>query len=235
MSSSRHRSRHWFVGLLACTCTHFAGAAAPDLTGVWTVSGPSAALRPPDDSTVPLTAWGRMQFEHNRALQAKGDQSYDLAVTRCASPGAVRMMMLPYRMEIFQRPYQVTLLFEWNHLYRLLNTRAEPEVAPYPMAIGISNGHWEHGTLVVKTTDMTDDTQLDSFGLPHSDKLEVIEHLRLSGPERLEDVMTLHDPQAFSRDWSVTLHYRKVSGRVQEDICLDRLDAGQPAFPRSLN
>jgi hypothetical protein len=210
-------------------------AQTPDLTGVWMIDRPPVALRPSDGSVVPLTEAGREQYDHNLALRANGDLSFDLAVSQCASPGAVRMMTLPYLIEIFQRPYQLTLLFEWNHLYRLINTRDREKEAPYPMAIGISNGHWERGTLVVKTTDMTDNTQLDSSGLPQSGKLVVTERLLLESPALLKDTITLHDPQTFSRDWSTTLHYHKVGIRgLKEDICLDRLEAGQPAFPAKL-
>jgi hypothetical protein len=210
-------------------------ARAPDLTGVWMIDDPPEALKPSDGSPVPLTQAGRTQYAHNQALRAKGDLSFDLAVSQCASPGAVRMMTLPYLLEIFQRPYQVTMLFEWNHLYRLINTQDLQKVAPYPMAIGISNGHWAQGTLVVRTSDITDNTQLDASGLPHSGKLEVTERLWLENPTRLKDTITLHDPQTFSRDWSTTLGYHKVALRgLEQDICLDRLEAGQPTFPTRL-
>jgi hypothetical protein len=209
---------------------------APDLTGVWMIDNPPKSLGPADGSAVPLSERGRMQYEHNKAQRAKGDMSFDLAVTRCASLGAVRMMTLPYRLEIFQRPHQVTVLSEWNHLYRLINTREPPKEAPYPMAIGISNGHWDGRTLVVKTTDMTDDTQLYASGLPHSDKLEVSKRFSLQGPGRFQDEVTLHDPVIFSRDWSTVLRYHKMAaGSLEEDICLDRLEAGRPAFPKTLD
>jgi hypothetical protein len=88
---------------------------------------------------------------------------------------------------------------------------------------------WEGGSL-------TDDTQLDSSGLPHSDDLEIAERFHLDVPGRLTDMVTLYDPKTFSRDWSVTLHYHKVAARgLLEDICLDRIETGQPALPRVLN
>jgi len=86
--------------------------------------------------------------------------------------------------------------------------------------------------LVVKTTTMTDNTLLDSSGLPHSDQLQLTERIRLKGPGQLENVITLHDPKAFSRDWSATLTYKKTAAvGIDQDICLDRVENGQPAFP----
>lgn len=213
--------------LIGCSAT----AAEPDLNGVWLIDGPANQLRPADGSAVPLTDWAKAIDDKNQALRAKGDLSFDLADTRCASPGAARMMTLPYPIEIFQRPFQVTMLFQWNHLYRLINLTSPPKTAPYPLAIGISNAHWEADTLVIKTTDMTDNTLLDASGLPHSDQLQLTERLRLRGPARLEDRMTLHDPKAFQRDWSTTLTYRKTAATgIAQDICLDRIENGKPAF-----
>ena len=227
-------TRLFRVAIVVCTTLagHSAAATEPDLNGVWLIDGPVSELRPADGSSVPLTDWGKALYDKNKALRLQGDLSFDLASRRCASPGAARMMTLPYPIEIFQRPFQVTLLFQWNHLYRLINMRSPPKEAPYPLAIGISNGHWEGNTLVVKTTDMTDNTQLDSSGLPHSNELQLIERIRLKRPGRLEDAMTLHDPKAFGHDWSVTLTYKKTGAKgIDQDICLDRLETGQPPFP----
>jgi hypothetical protein len=207
-------------------------AAAPDLNGVWQLSKPATELRPADGSAPPLTAWGQSLYDKNKALRAKGDMAFDAAATLCASPGAARMMTLPYPLEIFQRPQQVTLLFQWNHLYRLVNMRSPAKEAPYPLAIGISNGHWEGDTLVVKTSGLKDNTLLDSSGLPHSDQLQLTEHIRLRAADRLEVMMTIHDPKAFSRDWSTTLTYKKTGAKgIEQDICLDRTENGGPAFP----
>jgi hypothetical protein len=205
--------------------------AAPDLTGVWQIEKPLAELRPGDGSALPLTAWAKELHDKHQALLRKGDHGFDLTMDRCASPGAIRMMTLANPIEFFQRPYQLTMLFEWNHLYRLVNLQQTRKVAQYPMAIGTSNGHWEGETLVIETTDIIDNTLLDSTGLPHSDQLRVVERIRRIGTDRLENVMTLHDPKAFTRDWSVTLTYRNTGARgIEEDVCLDRLEAGKPAI-----
>lgn len=222
------------LNLSACDRPAAEGSAAstPDFTGVWMLDTPATQLKPSDGSATPLTAWGQETYEKNKAAIAKGDFSVDLTRQQCASPGAVRMMTLPYLIEFFQRPHQLTMVFEWNHLYRVVHLD-KPQEAPYPMAIGISNGKWESETLVVETSDLTDNTLLDSSGLPHSDQLKVTERIRQTAPDRLEVQMTLTDPKAFTKPWSVTLPYRKTDATgVPEDVCLDRVEQGQPAFPR---
>jgi hypothetical protein len=206
-------------------------ASTPDFSGVWIIQSSIERLRPRDGAEVPLTDWGQRLYDENRNRRAQGDVTYDPTMSRCAAPGAVRMMTLPYPMEIFQRPFQVTLLFQWNHLYRLINVQPMPKQAPFPMAIGISNGEWKGRELIVHTTAMTDTTLLDSSGLPHSDQLEVTERLSLKGRDELRDVMTLHDPKAFQHDWSTELAYKRSTSPLTEDICLDRVDAGLPVFP----
>jgi hypothetical protein len=207
-----------------------AQASTPDFSGVWILQSRIETLHPRDGVEVPLTDWGQSRYEENRKQRAQGDLAYDPTLSRCAAPGAVRMMTLSYPLEIFQRPFQVTLLFQWNHLYRLINVRPVTKQAPFPMAIGISNGEWKGRELVVHTTSMTDTTLLDSSGLPHSDQLEVTEQFS-KGRDELRDVMTLHDPKAFRHDWSTELVYKRSTSPLKEDICLDRVDAGLPVFP----
>lgn len=201
-----------------------ADVAIPDFTGVYMLEGDYTELRPADGSPLPLTPAGKKLYDKHKALRAKRDYvNYDLTMDRCASPGAVRMMTLPYTIQFFQRPKQLVMLFEWNHLYRLVNLD-KPKTAPYPLAIGISNGRWDGDTLVVETTSFTDNTLLDTSGLPHSDQLRVTERIRLVDG-RLENAMTLHDPKMFSKDWSVTLNYRKTGAESNKEVvCLDRIE-----------
>lgn len=221
----------YIIGLLgATTLTATPANAEPDFSGVWRLEKDMATIRTLDGAVPPLTAWGRKEYESNQAAFARKDYSRDLTRLRCASPGAVRLMTLPYPIEFFQRPHQLTLLFEWNHHYRLVNL-GPPKTAPYEIAIGISNGHWEGDTLVVRTTDLTDNTLLDSSGLPHGDKTVVTERIRLLRPDQLEDLVTISDPKAYEKDWSFRLTYRKTGATgIREDVCLDRMAEGRPAI-----
>jgi hypothetical protein len=203
----------------------------PDLTGVWIIENAPVNLRTIDGSSPPLRAEGQVIYSRNQERLKQHDFSVDLTRDRCASPGMPRMMTLPNAIELFQRPSQLTVLFEWNHLYRLVNLRSEPKAGPYPLAIGTSNGHWEDRTLVVDTTGITENTLLDSSGLPHSDQLSLTEHIRLLPNGRLEDVITVHDAKMFERDWSFKLTFKKTGAKgVEEDVCLDRLESGHPAL-----
>lgn len=218
------------AGALLSAAAPAAARADPDFTGVWIVDGDTSTLRPTDGAAPPLTAWGKAAYAKNRRAFARRDFRGDLTRLQCAAPGPARIMTLPYPIEFFQRPYQLTMLFGWNHHYRLVNLK-DVKAAPYPLSIGISNGHWDGDTLVVRTTDMTDNTLLDSSGLPHGDMTVMTERIRLLGPDSLEDVVTISDAKAYRKDWSFRLRYTKTGARgVDEDVCLDRIAAGKPAL-----
>ncbi len=61
------------------------------------------------------------------------------------------MMSLPTPIQILARADDVTILLEWNHLQRQIHVDGRSYPIPYPMAAGVSTGHWQGGTLVVTT------------------------------------------------------------------------------------
>lgn len=218
------------IGLIAAMLSATPAKAEPDFSGVWRLEKDMSTLQTIDGAVPPLTTWGRKEYERNQAAFARKDYSRDLTRLRCASPGAVRLMTLPYPIEFFQRPHQLTMLFEWNHHYRLVNL-GTPKTAPYELAIGISNGQWQGDTLVIRTSDLTENTLLDSSGLPHGDKTVMTERIRLLDPDRLENLVTISDAKAYKKDWSFRLTYRKTGAKsIREDVCLDRMAEGRPAI-----
>ncbi len=53
---------------------------------------------------------------------------------------------------------------------------------------GHSIGHWEDDTLVVDTVGFTTDTRdRQSFGMQHSDKMRIVERMRLNGSRHARD------------------------------------------------
>ena len=64
-------------------------------------------------------------------------------------------------------------------------------------------GHWEGDTLVVATSNIREDTQVDFSGVPHSEALTITERLRRTAPDTLEDQITLTDPKALAEEHQV--------------------------------
>lgn len=219
------------AGMLGAALSAGTLAATPDLTAVWKLDGQATQLLTSEGAEPPLNSAGKKLYQKNKKAIAKRDFSVDLTRDRCSAPGAARMMTLPFAIEFFQRPQQLTMLFEFNSLFRLVYIGERKQI-PYAYAIGVSNGRWEGETLVVETTDMTDNTLLDSTGLPHSADLKLTERFRLVNPQKLEVTMTISDAKYFSRDWTTKLSYSKTDAvAVDEYNCLDSLENGGPAVP----
>jgi hypothetical protein len=213
----------WFTATLPT-------AGAADLHGFWQSPGPMT-LQVVNHAAVPFTARGEALFEHNRAAIAAHDRSVDLTL-RCASPGAPRIMLLPRPFEILQQSDHLLFVFQWNQLFRqiVMSDKRDPYVLP--SAMGFSAGRWDGDTLVITTTDFSDTTFLDGAGLPHSDKLKLVERFSLQNRgRRLEWLATIDDPEVYSHPWNASARFDRVAlTSLSEDVCVDRVAAGRPAI-----
>ncbi len=96
--------------------------------------------------------------------------------------------------------------------------------------MGFPVGRFEGDTLVIRTVGLTDTTVLDASGLPHSDQMVLTERLRVLPDGRLENRMTIEDPDTFTSAWETVLTFhRDPAARVTDDVCPDRLAKGEPA------
>lgn len=206
-----------------------------NLEGVWKLAQPQSALMPADNQAVPFTEKGRAQYEQNKLAAAKGDYDFDATMSRCSSPGLPRLMLTPDRFRIFQRPQVIAMAFEWNRLFRQIDLRAGPHERPLISTMkGVTFGTWEGSTLMARSYGFLDKTLLDDR-IPHSEQLELVEHIRLRDRNTLEDRITITDPETFTRVWDAVLSYKRQpddSFPFPEDVCLDRKNAGQPPLPR---
>ncbi|MGU7771571.1 hypothetical protein ACV229_15480 [Burkholderia sp. MR1-5-21] len=218
-----------------------AAQAATTLDGVWRIAHPQTQLAPADGKPIPFNAEGRKAFDENEAAAAKGDYAFDLTMSKCDSPGQPRLMVTPLPFAVYQRGSMVTIVYQWNRLFRQINI-GNPLTNPivgdgwkdFRTKQGLSEGHWEGDTLVVKTTGLSGETLLDNR-LPTSDELTLTEHLRLRGENALEDRITINDPQHFTRPWDTVVTYQRQSEDLlpfREDVCLDHLQAHQSPLPK---
>ena len=242
MTKYRHRQGTFAILAGAVIAAGFAASAAaepasPNLEGVWKIVTPTKTLKPVSGS-VPFTAQGHKQYEENKRLQARGAyDDYDITLSRCNSPGTPRLMLTPERFKIWQRSGVLTFDFEWNRALRQIDASGLPPVEDplgmglIPKMTGISKGHWEGDTLVAETTNFSDRTLLDDL-VSHTADMKVTEHLRLTNPDTLEDRITIDDSAYFKRPWDAVLTYKRQPAAVfPEDVCLDRVQAHQAAFP----
>jgi hypothetical protein len=218
--------------LLAALFAATDACANPDFSGVWLVDAKVQELKTDRGEIPPLTAEAARVYSTHVAKWRAGDLSFD-PTAKCVSPGIPRMLYLPYPFEIIQSPKRITYLFQWNYWNRHVDMSGRKLEAPYPLAMGESRGHFEGNELVIDSDGFrADNTLLDSAGLPHSEKLQLTERLRLkSGGALLEDRIRIQDPATFTHPWETVVEFRRLPAtyEIPMDVCLDRTDAGKPA------
>ena len=180
-----------------------------DITGVWLVQKFQPKIGNP-----PLTAWGEAK------LKAADPKTNDPNLA-CLPEGVPRVMFIPLPMEIFQVPGKVLMYQEaGNQLRQIHLDRQHPREFNTLTYNGDSIGKWEGDTLVVDTTGMNDITWVDHVGLPHSEELHVVEHIRRVDHDTLQDDFTIEDPKTFTKPWTALQIYKLKPGwEIAEYTC----------------
>ncbi len=166
----------------------------PDLTGVWMQDHPPATadLYIIYKFTVeepPMTAWGLAKYKV--AKSSFGPHAYPLAKTTdpvyhgCYPPGFPRIFLHPFPLQILQAPGEVVMLFEYDSMRHQIFTD--------------SRAH--------DTINFNDKTWIDRIGHPHSDALHVVERIRRIDHDHLVDDITIEDPKAYTKPWTVHLPF----------------------------
>ena len=139
----------------------------------------------------------------------------------CVPPGFPRIMGTPYPLEIVIQPHRVLFLHEaWSQRREIFTDGRQHPAELDPSYNGHSVGHWEGDTLVVETVGMRADTNFDVTGAPHSDAMTVTERIRRRDAQTLEDVITIVDPKAMTRPWTVTRTYaHRPDWTMAEYVC----------------
>jgi hypothetical protein len=104
--------------------------------------------------------------------------------------------------EIVQLPDRMFTFSQWHHDYRMVWTdgRQLPKLEDVePRWNGYSVGKWEGDTFVVNSLGFDDRTWLDHNGYPHTDQMRLEERYRRLDADTLELVMTITDPQYYSK------------------------------------
>jgi hypothetical protein len=200
------------------------GQSVPDISGTYWGTRYNAKVEIVGGGDLPLTTKGKEAYEKNMKRLKDGSIT-DEARKFCTPDGPVRVLAGPYPFEIFQAPPgQVTILYELNHQIRVVALdKPRPkyeELVAYPYYNGHSYGRYEGNTLVVETAGFNEKTFLDATGAPHTDELVTTERIRKTSPTELEIVVTVHDPDYYTRDWQARFTYAlRNELRIEDYVC----------------
>jgi hypothetical protein len=217
------------AALLAATALSASAyaAEAPNISGTYWAVTYNAKVQPVGGGELPLTDAGKAQLAKNVAGLNDGSL-VDNARKFCVPDGVPRVLSTPYPFEIIQAPPgQVTIIYELNHQIRTValdkKQQSDDDLSIFPYYNGHSVGHFEGDTLVVETAGFKDKMFADGSGTPLSDDLHTVERIRKTSPTELEDVITIHDPQNYTRDWQARFTYT-----TRNDIRLEDYVCGEP-------
>lgn len=199
----------------------------PDLSGVWEVvnpvaSGPRPAAAGPGarasqfwniGSTLkdglPLTSWGADVRQKRGAENNKDNPD-----AHCLPLGLMQLDTHPQPRKIIQTPTEVVILYEAQSGVRQIFTDGRPlpnnDVQPWWYAYSI--GHWEGDTLVMDSRGFRDDVWLDVEGSPLTSSGRMTERFRRPNYGTLLIDVTVEDPKAYTKAWSIT-----VTNRIMPD------------------
>lgn len=223
----------------------------PDLSGVWMTAEPACIVRgvmplaelvkllPPTRTCPPRTASfsrqsvnigidmpGGLPYQPWLAKlveERTANQSIDDPHIRCLPDLFVRAYGLPHYLKFVQTPDLLVMLNEYNGVYRQVFTdgRALPQ-DPNPSWQGYSSAMWSDDALVIDTIGFRDDVWLDWAGSMITSAGRLRERIRRPDFGHLVIEVTVDDPKAYTKPWSVTLRQQFAADtELIDEICAE--------------
>jgi hypothetical protein len=177
-------------------------------TGTRVFGYTSYVIEPLDGKVPAFTEEGRQRQARARPTNGPYYTTADFSYyDRCISRGVTGSIMPSLygdAMRIIQSPTEVAISYEMLHDTRVipLDGRAQAS-AGVRQYMGSSVGHFEGNTLVVETTNFTD--ELSVGRMPHSEDLKLTERFTRIDPDMIDYVVTVDDPRTYTAPWTFRL------------------------------
>lgn len=167
---------------------------------------------------LPYRPWAAALVKEREKNEGKDDPH-----VRCLPLTVPRDYGLPHLQKIVQTPSLLLILDEWNAEYRQIFTDGRPlPVDPQPSWSGYSSAKWDGDTLVVHTIGFRDDLWLDLKGSPLTEAAKLTERFRRPNYGALEIELTVDDPKAYTKPWTVTIKKALMPDtELLDEICLE--------------
>jgi hypothetical protein len=209
----------------------------PDFSGVWASADrdprrPGGVPDPGDASAsrymvnlgvdlpggLPYQPWLATLVKQRTATQMKDDPH-----VWCFPDNFLRSYGQPHLLKYVHSAGLLLMLNEMNANYRQVFTDGRPlPKDPAPSYMGYSSGKWSGDTLVADTIGVRDDTWIDWNGSVIGESAKVREEIRRPDFGHMEIKITVDDPKAYTKPWSVTLKQRYVVDvELIDEICLE--------------
>jgi hypothetical protein len=223
----------------------------PDLSGVWMTAEPACVIRgtapisellkliPPTlkcpvrtasfsrqsinlgidmPGGLPYQPWLKALVDQRTANQALDDPHI-----RCLPDVFLRAYGLPHYLKFVQTPDLLVMLNEFNGIYRQVFTDGRPlPDAPNPSWQGYSTATWSGDALVIDTVGFRDDVWIDWDGSVITEAARLHERIRRPDFGHLEIEVTVDDPKAYTRPFTVTLRQQFAADtELIDEVCAE--------------
>lgn len=193
----------------------------------------SIVFDPPDGRLPPLSEEGQKRAAERaafaREVSPASPESRGLG-ERCITWGADGPPMLGStynaNIQIVEGANSIVILTEMIHGARTVWMDGRPHIpANIHQLAGDSRGHWDGDTLVVDSTNFSDETNFrgppatarqDIFSSP---KLHVTERFTRTSDDTIAYRFTVDDPGVWTRPWSGEMLFHKTKGPIFEYAC----------------
>jgi hypothetical protein len=169
------------------------------------------------DKVAQFQRWARDLFELRQRNRLADDPQY----LYCLPPGGPRQFQEAYGVQFVEdKDHQRIFVFVGgvNHNWRLIYLDGRQQVgqirgdADNPLYYGRAVGKWEADTLVVDTKGFNEKFWFSNGGLPHTDKLHLVERFTRVDANTLKYEVSIDDPGAYTRTWSSGWNLQWVAG-----------------------
>ena len=221
----------------------------PDLSGIWMINADPEPNGPPPGRPplirggnagagfkdgLPFQPWAA-DLQRKRGAETGLNDPDGL----CLPQGPLQYHVDPQPLKIFQSPRQILIIYESNYGLRTIymDGRSLPPLGEVqPFWHGYSVGRWEGDTLVVESNNfhgvdpnnvtpssltLLGTGWLDHRGSPYTEAMKLTERFRRVSYGQLEIELTVDDPKAYTRPFTVRVNQQVVpdGSELIEFIC----------------
>jgi hypothetical protein len=165
----------------------------------------------------PFQPWALGLYRHRQERHLADDPGF----LNCKNPGGVRQFQTPYGVQFVEdtaRERIFVLIGGGNRNYRIIYMDGREQQGQVqgdddnPLYYGRAVARWDGDTLVVETTGFNEDFWFTNGGLPHTDRLALVERFTRVSYDTLRYEVTVNDPGAYTAPWSSGWELRWVGG-----------------------
>jgi hypothetical protein len=212
---SQNAELRWTDAALGLTGPRFVtsgDSSAPEfgIFRAWSSAPGQGLTRNFDLASHPLSATARAQADSYDRL------TDNLATGECAPKGMPTIVGNPYPRDFIDQGDTIVMRLEEDDVVRTIHMTPSPDDFEPPRSRqGYSTGHWENGTLVVRTTHVSDGNF--ARGISLSDDLDIVERFTPSTDgSRLDYEMTITDPAVFLEPVKLGMYWIYIPGVTVE-------------------